>query len=71
MFQKSDEQVEEYKVAFNENIDRLNYEIGKSLDKLDQDTKESEKLQQRVKENKEKAIWIERRESDIRTLLSF
>lgn len=71
MFKQSSKQVEEYKSAFNDNIDTLSSEIENILNKLDQDTKESKTLEQRVKENKEIAAWVASKESDIRTLLTF
>ena len=71
MFKQSGEQIEEYKAAFNDNIDNLNSEIGNILNKLDQDTRESEVLEKRVQENKELSAWVEGKEADIRTLLTF
>lgn len=71
MFSQSEEQISDYKVAFNENIDTLDEEITKILEQLDQDTQESESLEKRVKENKELAAWVAKKESEIRELLTF
>ncbi len=71
MFRQATEQIEDYKVAFNENIDVLNSEITKILEQLDLDTKESEALKKRVKENQELATWVAQKESEIRQLLTF
>ena len=71
MFSQSTTQVEEYKAAFNDNIDTLKGEIKKILNDLDRDTKESETLEKRVKANQELAAWVEKKESEIRTLLTF
>ncbi|MCD7828644.1 MAG: hypothetical protein LUG85_08965, partial [Clostridiales bacterium] len=71
MFRQSETQVKEYKDAFNENIDTLNNEIGKILKQLEQDTRESAALEQRVKNNQELSDWVAVKESEIRTLLTF
>ncbi len=71
MFSQSEEQISDYKVAFNENIDTLDGEITKILEQLDQDTKESESLEKRVKENQELAAWVAKKEAEIRELLTF
>ena len=71
MFKQSGEQIEEYKAAFNDNIDNLSAEIGNILNKLDQDTMESEVLEKRVQENKELSAWVGGKEAEIRTLLTF
>ena len=71
MFRQSTEQIEDYKTAFNENIDTLDSEIAKILEQLDLDTKESEALEARVKENQELAAWVAGKESEIRQLLTF
>ena len=71
MFRQATEQIEDYKVAFNENIDVLNSEITKILEQLDSDTKESEALKKRVKENQKLATWVAQKESEIRQLLTF
>ena len=70
MFKQANEQIEEYKIVFSDNIDKLNFEIGAILYQLNEDTKEQETLKQRVEENKERAAWIERKDSAIRTLLT-
>lgn len=71
MFRKSEAQIEDYKVVFNENIDMLDGEITKILEQLDQDTKESESLEKRVKANQELAAWVAKKEEEIRQLLTF
>ena len=71
MFSQSEEQISDYKVAFNENINTLDGEITKILEQLDQDTKESESLEKRVKENQELAAWVAKKEAEIRELLTF
>ena len=71
MFNQAEEQISDYKLAFNENIDTLDREITKILDQLDQDTKESESLEKRVKENKKLAAWVANKEAEIRQLLTF
>jgi len=71
MFRQSEQQIEEYKSAFNENIDMLDCEITKILEQLDLDTKESEVLEERVKKNRELSTWVTSKESRIRQLLTF
>lgn len=71
MFEQSSEQIKEYKKAFYDNIDTLSSEIEKVLNELEEGTKESEILEKRVRENKELADWVEGKESEIRTLLTF
>lgn len=71
MFRQSEEQIEDYKDTFNENIDALDNEISNILEQLDLDTAESEDLEDRVKENQELAAWVSEKETDIRELLSF
>lgn len=71
MFEQSEEQIEDYKCAFNENIDTLNKEIESILKKLEDDTKESAQLEKRVEHNRELAEWVEKEENEIRTLLTF
>lgn len=71
MFSQSEEQISDYKAAFNENIDTLEGEISKILEQLDQETKESEALEERVKENQELAAWVAKKEVEIRELLTF
>lgn len=71
MFRQAEEQIEDYKVSFNENIDTLDNEITKILEQLDQDTKESKALEKRVKANKELAAWVAKKEIEIRQLLAF
>lgn len=71
MFNQAEEQISDYKLAFNENIDTLDREITKILDQLDQDTKESESLEKRVKENRKLAAWVANKEAEIRQLLTF
>lgn len=71
MFEQAEEQIEDYKTLFNENIDTLDEEITKILEQLDQDTKESETLEKRVKANKELAAWVAAKEAEIRRLLTF
>ena len=71
MFNQAEEQISDYKLAFNENIDTLEGEITKILDQLDQNTKESKSLEKRVKENKELAVWVANKEAEIRRLLTF
>lgn len=71
MFNQAEEQISDYKLAFNENIDTLEGEITKILDQLDQNTKESKSLEKRVKENKELAAWVANKEAVIRRLLTF
>lgn len=71
MFLQSDEQIQEYKTAFNDNIDTLNEEIGNILNELDESIKESKDLEKRVKKNKELARWVDEKEEKIRTLLTF
>lgn len=71
MFWQAENQIEDYKVLFNENIDTLDEEITKILEQLDQDTKESKSLEKRVKANKELAAWVAAKEAEIRQLLTF
>ena len=71
MFKQSEIQIDEYKKIFNDNIDTLNIEIESILNKLAENTKESETLEKKVRENKELAAWIENKEVVIKTLLTF
>lgn len=71
MFKQANDQVEEYKTVFNENIDLLNTEITNILEKLDSDTKESSVLEERVKENQELAKWFNKKDKAIRKVLEF
>ena len=71
MFSEAEMQIEEYKETFNENIDALNEEIGKILKQLDSDTKEKNAIEQRVNKNKDMAKWVDKKESEIKTLLTF
>lgn len=71
MFKQANEQVEEYKAVFNENIDTLNTEITNILEKLDSDTKESSVLEKRVKENQALANWFNEKDKAIRQVLEF
>lgn len=71
MFKQADEQIEEYKNTFNENIDTLDREITKILEQLEQDTKESKAIEERVEKNKELATWVANKEAEIHQLLSF
>ena len=71
MFMQAEKQIDDYKKAFNENLDTLDIEITNILDQLDQDTKESEALEQRVKANQEMAVWVAKKEKEIRHLLAF
>jgi len=71
MFKQANEQVEEYKAVFNENIDILNTEITNILEKLDSDTKESSVLEKRVKENQVLANWFNEKDKAIRQVLEF
>ena len=71
MFRMATKQIEEYKLAFSENIDTLNNEIAKILEQLELSTKESEELEARVKENQAVASWVEEKEVQIRQLLKF
>ena len=71
MFKQANEQVEEYKAVFNENIDILNTEITNILEKLDSDTKESSVLEKRVKENQALANWFNEKDKAIRQVLEF
>ena len=71
MFKQSEIQIDEYKKIFNDNIDTLNIEIESILNKLAENTKESETIEKKVRENKELAAWIENKEAVIKTLLTF
>ena len=71
MFKQANDQVEEYKTVFNENIDLLNTEITNILEKLDYDTKESSILEERVKENQTLANWFNEKDKAIRQVLEF
>lgn len=71
VFRQAAQQVEDYKSVFYKNIDILDKEITKILEKLDMDTKESVELEIRVKENEELAAWVTRKEEKIRQLLMF
>lgn len=71
MFSQSLEQIEEYKMAFYENIDTLDCKIGDILNELEQSTRESEALEKKVNENKAMAEWIGNKEREIQSLLTF
>lgn len=71
MFRQSEQQIDEYKKVFNENIDMLDKEITKILMQLERDTKESNSLEKRVKENRDLADWVVKKETEIRQLLAF
>ena len=71
VFEQAYDQIEEYKNAFNDNIDTLNNEIDRILAELDKSTAESGNLEQRVKENKELSKWVRDKETRIKTLLDF
>ena len=71
MFSQSLQQIEEYKMAFYENIDTLDCKIGDMLNELEQSTRESEALEKKVKENRAMAEWIGNKEREIQTLLTF
>lgn len=71
LFAQADSQVAEYKEAFRDNIENLDAEIGRILDQLDEDTKKSEIIAKRVKENEEKAKWVAEKEQQISSLLNF
>ncbi len=71
IFRQSEEQVEEYKTVFYDNIDTLSSEIDNILNRLKEDTKESKELEKRVEKNKEIAAWVENKEEEIKTLLMF
>lgn len=71
VFEQAYDQIEEYKNAFNDNIDTLNNEIDRILDELDKSTAELGNLEQRVKENKELSKWVRDKETRIKTLLDF
>ena len=71
MFEQSDAQIQEYKGAFKDNIEKLNTEIGKIIEQLDRDTSESALLQDKVEKNREMAKWVSEKEEKIRTILMF
>lgn len=71
VFEQAYDQIEEYKNAFNDNIDMLNNEIDKILAELDKSTDESGNLEQKLKENKKLSKWVRDKETRIKTLLDF
>ena len=71
LFTQANEQLDDYKENFNENIDQLELEIEKILEQLDQETRESEELKKRVDFNRETAGWVEEKENQIRKILTF
>ena len=71
VFEQAYDQIEEYKNAFNDNIDTLDNEIDRILDELDKSTAELGDLEQRVKENKKLSKWVRDKETRIKTLLDF
>ena len=71
MFKQADEQISEYKEIFENNINSLHEEITKILYELDARTKQSDALEERVKENRELATWVENEQNKIRMLLTF
>ena len=71
MFVQSNLQIDEYKKAFNDNIDTLQNEIFKLLNELETKMKQSDEILKRVENNKELADWIAEKEEKIRTLLTF
>ena len=71
MFVQANKQMEEYKEAFNSNIDGLKSEIEKILFELSEETKQSEVLKEEVEKNRKKANWVAQEEEKIRNLLTF
>ena len=71
MFRLSREQIEDYKNAFNENIDSLEKEISNIIDQLELDTAEKGILEERLKENQELYGFVREIEKDINELLLF
>lgn len=71
MFEQALAQIDEYKNAFNDNIDTLDKEIDRILDELDASTAESDDLEQRVKANRALSAWVADKENKIRALLTF
>lgn len=66
-----DEQVENYKAAFIGNIDRLNAAIRETLDKMERDTSDADRLRQRVRQERERNEWFSRLDQRIRHILEF
>ena len=66
-----DKQVENYKAAFIGNIDRLNAAIRETLDKMERDTSDADRLRQRVRQERERNEWFSRLDQRIRHILEF
>lgn len=70
IFAQAEQQINAYKQAFNDNIDRLDAKIDEILHQLEQDILRSEEIKQKVKSDEETLKWISNIESRISTLLS-
>ena len=70
IFAQAEQQINAYKQAFNDNIDRLDAKIDEILHQLEQDILRSEEIKQKVKSDEETLKWISDIESRISTLLS-
>ena len=70
IFAQAEQQINAYKQAFNDNIDRLDAKIDEILHQLEQDILRSEEIKQKVKSDEETLKWISAIESRISTLLS-
>ncbi|MBO5354610.1 MAG: dynamin family protein [Clostridia bacterium] len=70
IFAQAEQQINAYKQAFNDNIDRLDAKIDEILHQLEQDILRSEEIKQKVKSDEETLKWISDIERRISTLLS-
>lgn len=70
IFAQAEQQINAYKQAFNDNIDRLDAKIDEILHQLEQDILRSEEIKQKVESDEETLKWISDIESRISTLLS-
>ena len=70
IFAQAEQQINAYKQAFNDNIDRLDAKIDEILHQLEQDILRSEEIKQKVASDEETLKWISDIESRISTLLS-
>ena len=70
IFAQAEEQINAYKQAFNDNIDRLDEKIDDILCQLEQDMARRDEIEAKVKNDEETLSWISNIESRISTLLS-
>ena len=70
IFAQAEEQINAYKQAFNDNIDRLDEKIDDILCQLEQDMARRDEIEAKVKNDEKTLSWISNIESRISTLLS-